>query len=649
MIIKRMLTVVLFIIGFIPVYADSIPVAVPGPSRYVCHDPVTLDGSQSYDPGNRPLTYEWKRVSGPAVSIADADTAAPTVSGFAPGDDLQVCRLQLVVHNQQQASAPAFVDIYIVPDFGTDTLELLNPPFRPGLPTIISLGGGNCHCGMTMPFDSTPVWYENVNFLTTEYCEPYSQVANMLMVYLSSRAPGYNQPIQAIGFSTGCNIAITIGNYINQTYNDPRFAINRVTLLDPVCGGWDFPKLVETFQANPVADEMAWVDVYSNSAVFIPNALWVDFPEGDHFSPYYWYLGSALTASWPDGDMFNNGITGGYYVSVAGPGKNMNLATGDTYYNYTRILDSSPLGFLGFRNYARYPGRLPQAAQLVGPADSAVVGQKGALMSCRPSENAVQYELLIGTHPVKPGEPVSVSPHPPAPVVSGFASDPVYWTVRAQDVYGTSVYADPRALITTPQASPVSLSILEPVSGTAVSGSVLILVQVSSGNNSAGYPPVSIYIDDEVRHVDMQAQGPVSFLWETGTEMNGYHDIRVMATDNTGNNTSVRSRIRVENLTLEIAGERLNDRAWVIRSHFARLELTINKNDTSVPVQKYVIYRKPVSGAYTAVEEIPETGAANNPVVFMDTTVHTDEWYIYKVEAQDGSGRVLAVSDTLVL
>lgn len=39
---------------------------------------VQLDGSQSYDPDNDPLSYQWRQISGPVASLSDATAVNPT-------------------------------------------------------------------------------------------------------------------------------------------------------------------------------------------------------------------------------------------------------------------------------------------------------------------------------------------------------------------------------------------------------------------------------------------------------------------------------------------------------------------------------------------------------------------------------------------
>jgi hypothetical protein len=95
------------------------PIADAGLSRYAAKDPVILDGTGSYDPDNSgTLNYVWRQISGPIVLIANANTANPTISGFAQTDKVQECLFELVVSDGELTGLPDIVTVTIVPYFG---------------------------------------------------------------------------------------------------------------------------------------------------------------------------------------------------------------------------------------------------------------------------------------------------------------------------------------------------------------------------------------------------------------------------------------------------------------------------------------------------------------------------------------------------
>ena len=126
------------------------PIADAGLSRYAAKDPIILDGTGSYDPGNSgTLSYVWQQISGPIVVIADANTANPTVSGFVQTDKIQECQFELVVSDSELTGLSDTVTVFIVPYFGRDRFELHNDAFDPRKPTLIYYGGEIVHTALS--------------------------------------------------------------------------------------------------------------------------------------------------------------------------------------------------------------------------------------------------------------------------------------------------------------------------------------------------------------------------------------------------------------------------------------------------------------------------------------------------------------------
>jgi hypothetical protein len=426
------------------VIGSRAPIADAGLPRYTALDPVVLDGSESFDPdGFGQLTYQWRQISGPAVDITDENTATPTISGFSQTNAIQKSVFELTVGDGDLSGHPDTMQIIIVPDFPGNDLILMNPPFEPNKPTIVAFGGGNCSTGVAMVFSDPADWYAKANFLTiSSYGPPYYQYGDALITYLSSVAPNYTQPIQTMGFSTGNLPAIDVAVRLNETYADARFAVNRVSLLDAACRNFnnDIAKLVST----NVDGERCWIDnYYATSGRFYPGTLNIRFPAppAQHSSPFVWFQQSNN----PGGGarsrpLYNGGVTAGYYLSVAGPGKNLQLAsdTENYYFEWNSQNDA-----LRFYNESQYPGRIPEAVKLIGPENGTLADANGVVLSCEVSDNAVGYQLLFGPTAHDLNYLASYTPGPPEEVITEFPFETTYWTIRVHDEYGSTIYADP--------------------------------------------------------------------------------------------------------------------------------------------------------------------------------------------------------------
>jgi K319L-like, PKD domain len=428
--------------------ANHAPVADAGPSRYVVTGSVTLDGTKSYDPdGVGTLSFQWRQVSGPVLAITGTNTSTLVVT-VTPKTSVTKCIFELVVGEGNLSSSPSNVTVTIVPNFGSNSLVLNNPPFDPAKPTIVSFGGGNCSTGSGMTFGG--VWDQQANWLTVNtYGPPYAKYGDMLLVYLSTVAPDYKKPIQTIGFSTGNLPAMEVARYVNTTYREARYAVNRVALLDAVCS--NLSSSVAQYHANPVAGEQCWVDNYISNdpghtrQPILPGAFNIICnPPRDHAYPVQRYATSSL-------DYTNGGLTAFAYLSLVGGGKNFQLNTASQKYYF--VIDSTES--IVFFNQSLYPGKILAPVKLTGPADGSTIATNGAVFSCDAVQNAVHYQLLFGSNPdrVMDYTIISDTTNPPTETILTLPLDLTWWTVRAYDQFGSSIYADPR-LIKLPQNMP---------------------------------------------------------------------------------------------------------------------------------------------------------------------------------------------------
>jgi len=426
------------------------PVAEAGLPRYAAQDPVILDGIGSYDPdGYGIISYEWQQISGPTVVITDANMAMPTISDFTQTSSIQECEFGLVVSDGELISELDTVKVIIVPAFNNSSMYLKNNYFDSDKPTIITFDGGNCSSGGGFGFGHDS-WASMANMINFSYYEPpYERCGDMLIVFLSKMAPDYKQPIQTMGHSTGGMPAIDVAKYLNLTYIDARYAVNRVSFFDTGCR--DFSQSISDYLDSRVDDEQCWVDNYFVNpktypacwGEYMPYTLNVRFtnPPADHLTPRNWYTDSLDPNKWPSSDIYAGGISAGAYWSVIGPGKNLQLASDSTYY-YFKWIDDDP-DYLEFYNESSYPGRLPEPVTLIGPADGNTVDANGAVFSCEISENAVGYQLLIGPDSQHVDLVISDTPTPPTDIITLFLFEKTWWTIKAYDQYGSTIHADP--------------------------------------------------------------------------------------------------------------------------------------------------------------------------------------------------------------
>lgn len=410
------------------VIGNRAPTADAGSSRYAAVAPVFLDGTGSFDrDGYGELTYEWRQVSGQSLDITDANTATPMISGFTQTNTIQRCFFELIVSDGDLLSKPDTVEVIVVPSFGSESLFQVNPPFDPNKPTIVTFFGQG-------------IWYDETNALTTaSYATPYSQYGDILVVYLSSVAPDYTQPIQITGFSSGGRWAIDAALRVNEAYADARFAVNRVSLLDAACPSDYIPRFV----ASAVDGEPCWIDnYYATNSPYRRGVFNVRFPAppATHGTPPGWFERSIDTSIWPGGDLYNGGVTAGYYLSVVGPGKNLRLApdANDYYFEWDSTTDC-----LEFHDEPRYPARIPKPATLIGPDNGAILDTNGAVFSCESTDGAVRYQLLLGPDPQHLNCIVSDTPAPPQALLAVFPFETTYWTVVTTDERGATIYSDP--------------------------------------------------------------------------------------------------------------------------------------------------------------------------------------------------------------
>jgi len=324
--------------------------------------------------------------------------------------------------------------------------------FDPQKPTIIYFGNGDCIISQeeAEAWNGGDAWHERANVISFSYYEPdeiseekdeprtYYKCADMIIAFLSKEAPDYNQLIQTAGFSTGGQPAMDVAIYINRNSKKLGYSVCHVTLLDAFCRR--YPESIKEFFESEDSGEQRWIDRYActNKEIY-SNVLNVRVM-GDHVTPPLWYVNS-LTVN--DMNEFNNGVVAGAYWSVVGPGKNLQLESRSDNLNYFfEWQGTAESGTLDFYKEKRYPGKLPEPVTLIEPSAESTLNE-GLLLTCERSENAVAYQILVGSDPNDVNHIVSETSEPPTKIITKLPPDARYWTIKVRDKYGSTIYAGP--------------------------------------------------------------------------------------------------------------------------------------------------------------------------------------------------------------
>jgi hypothetical protein len=435
------------------------PVANAGLTRYAGRGAITLDGSRSFAPNNSaPLEFAWRQLSGPPLNLDKTNTAYPVIQGFQQlTNKLRQAVFELVVRAGDSATATDTVAVVIVPTWKNSTLTLSNPPFNPLKPTIVGFSGGNCDSGSPVSFPTT--WRALANLFTTSYnrdpdsslsAPEYLGYGDQLITILSELAPEYEQPIQTLGWSTGNMPAADVAERLNTVYMDPRYLVNRISFLDTGCNNARYATNISDLTRARSAGKAFWIDnYYSVGGQFRQGALNIQFPvpPAVHATPNDWYF-QSWNAGLASGALnLNEGVLGGAFFSVIGPGKNYQVEAGQSpYYFGWKATRSTDFPLSQLVPLSPITGRLPGLVELDGPSDGAVVKPGSVLLSSQPVLNAVKYEVLIGPSSHGLDWVAWVGDAPPHELLSELPFPTTWWTVRATDSCGTTSQADPRAL-----------------------------------------------------------------------------------------------------------------------------------------------------------------------------------------------------------
>ncbi len=444
-------------------FGSVLPVALAGPTRYAGRKPVMLDGSQSFSPNDdQPLIYYWRQVSGPTLTLSNATTAFPIIQGFPlPATKTEEAVFELIVQNNVGSSAPDLVKIIIVPGW-KGQLNLSNPPFDPKKPSIVGFSGGNCDTGDAFSYPNS--WRPLANLFSTAYSrdasstltEPhYYGYGDQLITYLSENAPYYDQSIQVLGWSTGVMPAFDVAERFNTFYKDPRYFVNRVTLLDSGCPNKrDYNTNIAHLTQNVLPGKQFWVDnYYAVGGRFRSQTFNVEFPvpPAIHSTPNTWYFGSWSPSVIYSPDKFNNGIYSGAFFSVLGPGKNYRVEdASELYFGWAQPKSGVYSLAAGIQVLPHtYPAVWPGLVELTGPSNESKLSfsSNEENFSCKPVLNAETYQLLIGKSANDLTCVAWQGSEPPDQPLKQLPFPITYWTVKAITAQGASSQAEARFVV----------------------------------------------------------------------------------------------------------------------------------------------------------------------------------------------------------
>ncbi len=425
-----------------PTTADNrAPVVDMGPRVYV-EQYARVKPRACYDPEGSPLQFHWEQTGGPPVECSWNDRDGMlAVDDLVLGAEPQFLTFDLTVSDGQLVSEPASLEIVVIADYGDHTISSRGGPFDPNKPSFIAFGSGNCVDSFAMVFKDRWAWERKVNWFSAPTSPPYQYAADRIIRQMNRDAPDYHQPIQVFGFSTGALPAIEVSKRLNRIYADARYMVNRLTLVEAVCQGGPRVHDLNDLTQTVIDGETCWIDCYSTG--FLPLVFNIRLPGAEHFDPFYWYEGSHRPEIWPSG-YYNNGILGGYGLSVMGPAKNLYVPP---------YLETSPYYFIKAPDgehlvdnpNAPAPGRLPEPVTLLEPTP--VEDANAVVLTCLPSTHAVKYEVLVGADPYRVAyyDLIEEANEPPVTVIDldALPYDPVWGTIRVRNAYEATLYADP--------------------------------------------------------------------------------------------------------------------------------------------------------------------------------------------------------------
>jgi hypothetical protein len=124
--------------------------------------------------------------------------------------------------------------------------------------------------------------------------------------------------------------------------------------------------------------------------------------------------------------------------------------------------------------------------------------------------------------------------------------------------------------------------------------------------------------------------------------------IRITASGAAGSPADVTVTQAGSAFSLTLSGQRLVERAWMIRREFGRLTVAVN-NPGSIPVGTYVVYRRAGAANEELLQQIAGSTVTSSPWTTNDAFLEPGTSYAYRVVALDAGGSVLAESNEITI
>jgi len=124
--------------------------------------------------------------------------------------------------------------------------------------------------------------------------------------------------------------------------------------------------------------------------------------------------------------------------------------------------------------------------------------------------------------------------------------------------------------------------------------------------------------------------------------------IRITAAGATGSPRNVTVTQAGSTFGLSLSGERLVEKAWIIKREYGQLSITVS-NPGSITVDVYVIYRRAGAQAEEIVQQISGSAVTTSPWTVNDTFLTPGTNYTYRVLAIDTNGAVLSASNEITI